>query len=68
MQLTNDLNKFPKGIETYIDLDKDNLSGGQKQKVVLVRYLNHEDSIKGLAKQYNIDWTLIHRWIDKVKC
>lgn len=45
MQLTNDLNKFPKGIETYIDLDKDNLSGGQKQKVVLARTKVYHSSL-----------------------
>ena len=35
---------------------------------IVSKYLNHEDSIKGLAKQYNIHWTLIRRWIDKAKC
>lgn len=28
---------------------------------IVSKYLNHEDSIKGLAKQYNIHWTLIRR-------
>lgn len=28
---------------------------------IVSKYLNHEDSIKGLAKQYNIHWTLIQR-------
>ena len=32
---------------------------------IVSKYLNHEDSIKGLAKQYNIHWTLIRRWIDR---
>ena len=32
---------------------------------IVSKYLNHEDSIKGLAKQYNIHWTLIRRWIDE---
>lgn len=35
---------------------------------IVSKYLNNEDSIKGLAKQYNIHWTLIRRWIDKAKC
>ena len=35
---------------------------------IVSKYLNHEDSIKGLAKQYNIHWTLIRRWVDKAKC
>lgn len=37
MQLADDLEKFPQGIETYVDLDKNNLSGGQRQKIVLAR-------------------------------
>ncbi|MDF7639517.1 ABC transporter ATP-binding protein [Lactobacillus sp. ESL0791] len=42
MQLTPDLAAFPAGIETQVDLDQDNLSGGQKQKVVLARAKIHE--------------------------
>lgn len=37
MQLADDLDKFPDGIKTQIDLETDNLSGGQRQKVVLAR-------------------------------
>lgn len=42
VQFQNDINKFPKGINTIIDLDKDNLSGGQKQKVILARSQIHK--------------------------
>ncbi|MDF7638331.1 ABC transporter ATP-binding protein [Lactobacillus sp. ESL0791] len=37
VQLQTDLAQFPNGAETVVDLDQDNLSGGQKQKVVLAR-------------------------------
>ena len=37
MQLTADLDRFPTGIRTEVNLDKENLSGGQKQKIVLAR-------------------------------
>lgn len=40
--LTKDLQKFKQGINTQIDLDDSNLSGGQKQKVVLARALVYE--------------------------
>lgn len=42
MQFSSDLVKIPQGLETKIDLKEDNLSGGQKQKVVLARNLVHE--------------------------
>lgn len=41
VQLQKDLARFPNGLETEIDLDSDNLSGGQKQKVVLARSQIH---------------------------
>ncbi|MCT0165010.1 ABC transporter ATP-binding protein [Lactobacillus helveticus] len=41
VQLKKDILKFPDGLETAVDLDKDNLSGGQKQKVVLARSQIH---------------------------
>lgn len=37
MQLATDLEKFPEGIKTEVDLDKNNLSGGQRQKIILAR-------------------------------
>lgn len=37
VQLQPDLAKMPAGVETQVDLKKQNLSGGQKQKVVLAR-------------------------------
>lgn len=45
MGLANDLEDFPDGIATKIDLDKDNLSGGQKQKVVLARAEAHDSNL-----------------------
>ncbi|WP_173008494.1 ATP-binding cassette domain-containing protein, partial [Lactobacillus helveticus] len=41
VQLQKDVLKFPNGLETAIDLDTDNLSGGQKQKIVLARSQIH---------------------------
>lgn len=37
VQLRPDLAKMPAGVNTQVDLKKQNLSGGQKQKVVLAR-------------------------------
>lgn len=45
VELKKDIDKFPAGMETIIDLDKDNLSGGQKQKIVLARAQIHNSSI-----------------------
>lgn len=39
VQLANDLAKFSDGIETMINLDHLNVSGGQRQKIVLARNL-----------------------------
>lgn len=36
-----DLKKFPDGVNSFVDLDKDNLSGGQKQKIILARTMLH---------------------------
>lgn len=41
--LEKDLSKFDAGLDTQIDLDQDNLSGGQKQKIILARaFVHHE--------------------------
>lgn len=40
--LTADLAMFPNQAETLVDLDQDNLSGGQKQKIVLARAEIHD--------------------------
>lgn len=40
--LEKDLARFPQGAESIIDLDQDNLSGGQKQKILLARALIHQ--------------------------
>lgn len=45
VQLGTDLTKFPQGIKTKVDLDKNNLSGGQKQKVVLARTQVYESKL-----------------------
>lgn len=42
VQLKQDILKFPNGLETLVDVDTDNLSGGQKQKVVLARSQIHQ--------------------------
>lgn len=45
MQLVDDLQKFPQGIKTQINLDKNNLSGGQRQKVILARTKVYDSQI-----------------------
>ena len=45
MQLSADLNKFPAGIHTAVNLNKENLSGGQKQKIVLARTETYDNNI-----------------------
>ena len=37
VQLTADVTRFPSGINTEVDLDQGNLSGGQRQKIILAR-------------------------------
>lgn len=37
VQLATDFEKFSDGIKTVVDLDKNNLSGGQRQKIILAR-------------------------------
>lgn len=37
VQLTSDVARFPSGINTEVDLDQGNLSGGQRQKIILAR-------------------------------
>ena len=37
VQLESDVAGFSAGLETIVDVDKDNLSGGQRQKIVLAR-------------------------------
>ena len=43
--IANDIQKFPQGTDTLINLDTPNLSGGQQQKLVLARALIHHKSI-----------------------
>lgn len=42
VDLNKDIEKFPAGIKTAVDLDQDNLSGGQKQKIILARALVYQ--------------------------
>ncbi|RMC39935.1 ABC transporter ATP-binding protein [Lactobacillus sp. ESL0236] len=37
VELTDDLTKFPQGVNTTINLDNLNVSGGQQQKIILAR-------------------------------
>lgn len=41
--LADDLQNFADGLKTQIDLDQNNLSGGQKQKVILARAFVHQN-------------------------
>lgn len=45
VNLTADIDKFPAGLETKVDLDRGNLSGGQRQKVVLARAKIHSSQL-----------------------
>ncbi|MBP2057565.1 ABC-type bacteriocin/lantibiotic exporter with double-glycine peptidase domain [Lactobacillus colini] len=44
VQFNQDIASFTNGIETQVDLDADNLSGGQKQKVILARSTIHNSN------------------------
>ena len=44
-QLSKDIEKFPSGVETMINLDKLNVSGGQRQKIVLARSQVHNSRL-----------------------
>lgn len=43
--LSKDLGHFKNGLKTQLDLDKLNISGGQRQKIVLARAKIHESNI-----------------------
>lgn len=45
VKLDTDIDKFPDGIKTIVDLDKENLSGGQKQKIILARAEIHDSQL-----------------------
>ena len=45
VQLAGDIAKFDNGLEQKIDLNNLNISGGQRQKIVLVRALVHQSEI-----------------------
>lgn len=41
VNFAQDLAKMPQGLEQRVDLDNENLSGGQKQKIILARAIVH---------------------------
>ncbi|AEG40344.1 ATP-binding cassette domain-containing protein [Lactobacillus kefiranofaciens] len=41
VDLKNDVQRMPDGLNSQVDLDKGNLSGGQRQKIILARALIH---------------------------
>lgn len=45
VSLANDIRKFPNGLATIVNLDKGNLSGGQKQKIALARAKIHNSTL-----------------------
>lgn len=45
VQFASDIAKFPAGVETQINLDRLNISGGQRQKIVLARNLVHDSKL-----------------------
>lgn len=45
LQMTADLVKFKNGLQTQIDLDQLNVSGGQRQKIVLARSQVHHSQL-----------------------
>lgn len=45
VDLENDIEKFPAGVQQQINLDRLNVSGGQRQKIVLARAKIHESKI-----------------------
>ncbi|WP_173009776.1 ATP-binding cassette domain-containing protein, partial [Lactobacillus helveticus] len=45
VQLQDDLKELPEGLNTKIDLDKINISGGQRQKIILARAEIHNSRI-----------------------
>ena len=67
VQLRPDLAKMPAGIDTEIDLKKENLSGGQRQKVVLARSEIHEQPFVLMDEVTSaIDQTTTEEIIDKL--
>lgn len=41
VDFVSDIEKMPQGVDSQVDLEKGNLSGGQRQKVILARALIH---------------------------
>ena len=67
VQLQPDLAKMPAGIDTEVDLKKENLSGGQRQKVVLARSEIHEQPFVLMDEVTSaIDQTATERIIDQL--
>lgn len=67
VQLQPDLAKMPAGVDTEVDLKKENLSGGQRQKVVLARSEIHEQPFVLMDEATSaIDQTATEKIIDKL--
>lgn len=67
VQLQPDLAKMPAGIDTEVDLKKENLSGGQRQKVVLARSEIHEQPFVLMDEVTSaIDQTATEKIIDQL--
>ncbi|WP_297820537.1 ATP-binding cassette domain-containing protein, partial [uncultured Lactobacillus sp.] len=45
VNLDNDIKKFKNGVETELNLNKLNISGGQRQKIVMARAQVHDSKI-----------------------
>lgn len=52
VELTNDLAKFPQGVNTTINLDNLNVSGGQQQKIISSQKLENANVKETGIKQY----------------
>ena len=67
VSLQDDLSKFPAGINTFVDLKQQNLSGGQRQKVVLARSEFHHQPFVLLDEVTSaIDQTTSEKIIDEL--
>lgn len=67
VQLSADLAKMPAGIDTVVDLKNENLSGGQRQKVVLARSeIHHQPFVLMDEVTSAIDQTATEKIIDEL--
>lgn len=67
VQLETDLARFPDGTSTVIDLDSDNLSGGQKQKIILaITQIHHSQFVLMDEATSAIDSTATKKILQKL--